>query len=270
MYKISEHKEEIITHLIQNLIWMPITAVIPIFLALTKNILSNEFSSKNIFSSTNILILCSMAIIIISYSFIKKSTINKQEQNHDLLFSKFRANSMVAELSFENREKLTSKITYEMNVLSNISEIKRTITWTGSQYVGTTLSNENGNYSLVDSKRDFSPHEIKILLNSEKKNGDFVRFTTETNVLDTNHEMSPHYSFMVKYQIDELILHVVAPAHLLKNVKRAIYADVAKEIPIGEAYSLAGENIGNLVRYTYRIPNPTFLYNYFIEWEFTN
>lgn len=158
-----------------------------------------------------------------------------------------------------------------MNVLSNgISEVKRNITWTGSEYIQTTISNTNGDYSLVDSNRKFSPHTIKILFNSEKNNGDFVRFTTNTKVLDTKHEMAPHYSFMVKYQIDELVLHIVAPANLIKNVKKAVYADVAKEIMVEKPTILPCENVGNLVRYTYRIPTPTFLYNYFIEWEFTD
>lgn len=271
MYKMSEHKDEIVTHIIKNLIWAPIAAIIPIVFALIKNILADIKESKNILTITNILIIVSIVIMVFLFIFLRRLVSNNDNGKNDLLFSEFRAKTMEAELSFTNRENLMSKITYKMNVLSNgVSEMKRSITWTGSEYIKTTLSNTNGDYSLVDSNRKFSPHTIKILFNSEKNSGDFVRFTTNTKVLDTNHEMSPNYSFMVKYQIDELILHVVAPENLIKNVKKAVYADVAKEIVIEKPTDLQGENIGNLVRYTYRVPTPSFLYNYFIEWEFTN
>lgn len=272
MYKISKYKDEIITYVIKNLIWAPIAAIIPIGFALWKNILLNIKKSEKFFTTTNILIILSITIMVILFILLKiNNNPNIYNGKNDLLFSKFRAKKMEAELYFENRENLTSKVTYQMNVLSNgVSEIKRSITWTGSEYISTTIENTNEDYSLFDSNRKFSPHIIKILFNSEKNRGDFVRFTTNTRVSDKNHEMTPHYSFMVKYQIDELILHIVVPKNLVKNVKKAIYADVAREILIEKPTIIIGETIGNFVRYTYKVENPTFLYNYFIEWEFTN
>lgn len=279
-YKLSEHKDEIITHIIKNSIWALIVTIIPMIIALTKSISKDINENKAFLSSESLWIILSIVVMIIIYLLLKifllDRYLSQKEELHktknDLLFSKFRAKTMEAELYFENRETLNSKITYKMNVLSTnpINKIERTITWTGSEYVETTISNSNGDYSIIDSKRKFSPHIIKILFNSEKSNGDFVRFSTNTKVLDTNHEMSPHYSFMVKYQIDELVLHVVAPINLITNVNKAVYADVAKEIVVEKPKKIQGEIIGNFIRYTYRIPTPTFLYNYFIEWEFTN
>lgn len=233
-----------------------------------QSIWKDKKENEKFLFSTSFWIVLSIVIIVVGIFLFKQW----HKTQNDVLFSKFRAKTMEAELCFEDRETLVSKVTYKMNVLSTnpVSSIERSITWTGSEYVKTTISNMNGDYSIVDSNRKYSPHIIKILFNSEKSNGDFVRFSTNTRVLDTNHEMTPHYSFMVKYQIDELILHVVAPENLIMNVKTAVYADVAKEIVVERPKMIKGEAKGNIVRYTYKIPTPTFLYNYFIEWEFTN
>lgn len=268
-YKLLDHKDEIITHLIKNLIWTPIAAILPMSIALVKSIFDTVKSQENkFFTSTNILIVLSILLLIGLFFFLKMSI---EETKEKALSSKFRAELMDAELTFDTREKITSKLTYNMTALvNNITEIERLITWTGSKYIKTSIEDTNGDYSLVDSNRKISPHPIKISFNPEKNSGDFVKFTTVTSVEDGDKEMSPHYSFMVKYQIDKLVLHVVAPRGLIKNVKKAVYADTGREIIVEKPSSIRSENVGNLVRYTYEIENPTFLYNYFIEWEFTN
>lgn len=279
-YNPFDHLDEIITHLIKNLVWLPIAAIVPMIVAIGKNIIEIiKIPDGSFFTWTNVLILLSILILIALCLFLKISVVNKiQKQQEEIdkskenaLSSDFRAKSMEAELCFENREKITSRITYNMVALKNsITEIVRPITWTGSSYIGTTIEETNDDYTLIDSTRKISPHRIKILFNNEKNNGDFIKFTTVTSVEDGNHEMSPHYSFMVKYQIDELVLHVVAPPNLIKKVTKSVYADTAKVIQVEKPTAISKENVANLVRYTYKIKNPTFLYNYFIEWEFTN
>ncbi len=178
---------------------------------------------------------------------------------------------MEAELVFNDRVNIESKLTYDMEVLKDgISKIQREIIWSGTKYNGTQLLEAPRGYTISDSKRKQSPYLHTVYFNEEKKPGDSVNFVTSTSISDDGEEMSPVYSFMVKYQIDELVLHVVAPPGLITNVKKAAYADRGREINVIKPATITKENIGNLVRYTYSIKNPTILYNYFIEWEFTN
>ena len=56
---------------------------------------------------------------------------------------------------------------------------------------------------------------------------------------------------------------------IIRNVKKAVYADTAREICVCRPENIKCENVGNLRKYVYEIENPDLLYNYFIEWEFT-
>lgn len=279
-YNLNEHKDEIITHIIKNLIWFPIAATIPLVIKLI-NILNVNIKNKSEYITfSNILIMFSILLsitsIIISFSILKNkekhaskeiSSGEKEELSFDYRFS-----SIIAELTFDdNRKNITSTVDYKMTVLAeSVKELKREIIWSGSKYNGTKITRKNGDYELIDSDRTNSPYPYSIVFDSEKKRGDKIEFTTETHVIDEDLEMMPHYSFMAKYQIDKLVIKVVAPNNIIKNVKKSVYADRAKEICIEHPKKIEADPVRDLVRYTFEISNPTLLYNYFIEWEFTN
>lgn len=283
-FNISEHKDEIILHIIKNLIWIPIAAIIPLVNKLLNILRDNIIIHSEYITFSNILIVISVLLsaisIITSIYLLKKNNkaINKEVNSEKIDNKKeeiscdYRFSSIVAELTFDdNRKNITSTIAYKMTVLAeSVNELKRDIVWSGSKYNGTKLTNKNGDYELLDSDRNHSPYPYSIVFNSEKKRGDKIEFTTETSVVDENLDMLPQYSFMAKYQIDKLIIRVIAPRNMIKNVKKSVYADRAKGICIESPQGIGAEYVRNLVRYTYEITNPTLLYNYFIEWEFTN
>lgn len=279
-YNIKEHKDEIITSIIKNLIWAPIAALIPIGYNLINTLYLNIKNGSDLFTVSNILIaiclLLSVTSIIIciklSCKYRKKSSSEDPSSIQDSISSDFRFSTIVAELIFDdNRINITSTIDYNMTVLAeSVTELKRDLIWSGAKYKGTKLVEMNGAYDLIDSDRESSPFPYIIAFNTEKKRGDLITCKTETQVVDENYNMMPVYSFMVKYQIDKLVLRVIAPKGMIKNVKQAVYADRAKEIQVKQPVNIVPEYIRNLVRYTYEIDMPSLLYNYFIEWEFTN
>lgn len=284
LYNIVDHKDEIITHILKNLIWFPIATLIPLVYNLIELLRENLTGQSQYITFLNALIAVSVLLSIVSIALcihmLKKSDERKKERQkkekannaYDELSCDYRFSSIIAELTFDDdRKHVTSTIGYKMTVLAeSVTELKRDIIWSGSKYNGTKIIYKNGDYELIDSDRDHSPYPYTIIFNSEKKRGDIIEFKTETSVADENLDMIPQYSFMVKYQIDKLIIRVIAPKNMIKNVKKSIYADRAKEICIATPKTITEDRVRDLVRYTYEITNPTLLYNYFIEWEFTD
>ncbi len=269
--KIIDYFEQIKVNIISNIVWYIITSIIadiallvPLVVKIIKN--STIPLYAYILAGVSIALLI-IIIVLLTILLMRNSSDKKASLELDFKFS-----SITAEMTFDdNRKDITSSIDYKMQVLANeISELKRQLIWTGSEYHGTKLVQKNGNYEVEDSTRTSSPYPYCIKFNEKKKRGAIVEFKTETSVTDGNLSMFPVYSFMVKYQIDVLTLRIIAPKGMIKNVKKVVYADSGREVCVEEPIELEGETIRNLVRYTYTIPNPVLLYHYFIEWEFTN
>lgn len=268
-WKFTEHKDEIITSIVKNFIWGIIATCASLLTLVLKNVFI--YISKGILSAFDIVTIILLIFALICLS-IEQKSLKPQDKSYEL-FKQFHAKEMEAELYFESRESLLSRITYQLTVSSPnpIDSIHRSLTWTGNQYNGTTLIDTNGNYTIEDSVRKASPYEFVINFNEAKTNGSFIKFTTETSVSDDDHDMNPHYSFMIKYQIDRLTLHITVPTklNLIKNVRASVYADVAREIIVKQPTTVIGERVGSFTRYTYTFESPTFLHNYFLEWDFT-
>lgn len=291
-YKISEHVDEIKTNIISNICWYAISFLfgniclwIPLIKGIydlivkkTQHIPTYAFSLAGI-SIILLILLIVILIFLLAHSYSINNTAKQPSDEetetideHSDLSLDYKFRSIIAEMTFDdNRMDITSTIDYKMTVLSEeVTELKRQLIWSGSEYQGTKLIQMNGNYSIEDSTRTSSPYPYTIKFNDKKKRGDTIEFKTETSVVDGNLSMLPMYSFMVKYQIDVLVLQIIAPKGMLKNVQKVVYADSAREICVEHPTELCGENIRDLVRYTFKIKNPTLLYHYFIEWEFTN
>lgn len=307
-YNIADHKDEIITHIIKNLIWVPIAALIPIGFTILnvvyQNVKSNTTSYDIVFLIGFGILVLIMIIIIICYikatikteelqNIIKecerdlemrKAEISNLESNLKNLMSEIekyhlkdlsfevKFSAVTATLEFKNgRNEIISTLDYDMIVLAeSISQLSRDIIWSGTSYNGTKLIEKDGDYELIDSDRTGSPYPYRIIFKSPLKKGNRVHFKTETIVSDSTLTMIPMYSFMVKYPTEKLTLKIIAPDSLIKNVKKAIYVDRAQELCLEKPSALAVERIMHgWSGYTYNISNPSMLYNYFIEWEFT-
>ena len=284
-YNLADHKDEILTNIIKNLIWAPIAAIIPIIWKLLNTLYNKIASTAGIFTWENILsivaILVSFVTIIINIFSLKRKNLaetKKKDAEHIMdeenviknFEPDYRVSSLTAEMTFNSRTEITSCIDCKMVVLAkSVTELNRDLIWSGSEYKGTKLVERNGPYEIIDSNRAQSPYPYTIVYNEEKKRGDKVEFKTETSVVDGKLDMSPVYSVMVKYQIDELIIRVVAPRNMLKHVNKVVYADRGRQIRVTVPEPAKKEDVGPYSSYTFAENNPTLLYNYFLEWEFT-
>lgn len=270
-------KSKIMVNVLSNTIWL---AIYPVVTAIIACVVS--FFKKNSFAI--ILSVCSLALsVIILIIVIKHMLIEKKRKEDDRKEEKvveldkptivphFKASSIEAEFYFANREKMESRISYDMQLTCpSMREYARDLLWSGSEYYGTVLSADSkGDYEIDENPGPQSPHDYIIKFKSEKRLGDPIKFKTITNVGDTAHIMKPYFSYAVVYQIDTLTLRVSAPKGLIKDVKKAVYADRGREIIVGSPEKIKMQNVGNLEVYTATYKNPTLFYNCFIEWKFT-
>lgn len=286
MYKISEHKDEIITHIIKNAIWLPIASLVPIFLSFVGNIIKN---GNNIDKFTIIALSASVGMSIISISVslkIKKHNSNESSNDREseesvescadapnnlkiTPITNVRIESVDTELNFESRTSIVSTLTY--NMIANEDDVKyfeKELIWSGKEYNGTKLIDKDGNYELELFDSNDSIHKYRVKFLDNKNRQEKIYFKLETKVGDSGCTMQPISSYMVKHQIDSLTIRVVVPPNLIKNVKKSIYADMARQVPIGERKMVVKRTIAGRECYEVTIPNPTILYRYFLEWEF--
>lgn len=285
MYKISEHKDEIITHIIKNIIWLPIVSLVPIFLSFVGNVIKN---GNNIDTFTIIALSVSVIMSIISLMVslkIKKQNFNGSYNEEETVEScaevsnnlkitpitNVRIKSVDTELNFESRTSIVSTLTY--NMVANEDDVKyfeKELIWSGKEYNGTKLIDKDGNYELELFDSNDSIHKYRVNFLDNKYCQDKIYFKLETKVGDSTCTMQPISSYMVKHQIDSLTIRVVVPPNLIKNVKSSIYADISRQIPIGKSINVPKKIIARKEFYEITIPNPTMLYRYFLEWEFIN
>ncbi len=279
-YNIRDHKDEIITHVIKNLVWIPIAASMPIIYHIAQMLLI-QYSNMN--NYTIILAIISLIISIISivltiYQYRKNNYSKSQEndicenKNCIVPINNFRITSVDCELCFENIERndITSTLSYDMIANSDgIEYFEKELIWTGETYINTDLIESNGNYKLELFDSNNSIHKYRIYFSEPLKCQDRVTFKLVTKVSDSNLSMQPINSYTVKHQIDNLIIRVVAPPNCIKNVKRSMYADMTRQLPIGESTNIQKKTIARKECYETTFPTPTISHRCFVEWEFT-
>lgn len=276
--------KSIIINLISNFIWEILISMYASFSLAERitNVLTFSLSPYNLNSTFLIFVLFIVieSIIISITIIIKTKSNNKQEElqndgtideTKNEIMLKCKCEKIVAEMIFNDRENIQSKIEYNMHVLADsVQEINKQVIWTGNTYKGTKIISSDEPYELIDSDRKQSPYPYKIVFNPPKLRGDSIRFKTETLVVDDKHNMSTIYSFMVKYQTDKLVLRLIVPKNLVEHVTKSAYADLVKDVCIEHPKLIPPEEIGNNIVYNYEIDNPILLHNYFIDWIFTN
>ncbi len=268
MDRLKKHISAIVDGIITNIIWIPLISLISSILSLAASIYNNKKMEMSALNFYNILIAIIIVLLILLLFVLYKYKTKHADEN---TWVKFKAKNIEAELYFDTRTNITSTLTYDLVVLSEgEEEIKRSVIWTGSDYLETKLTQMDGDYTLIDANRKQSPYDYIINFGRVKMRGETIHFQTKTDVRDDNESMSPVYSFMIKYQIDTLKLKVVAPKNLIHKVTKASYVDRLRDIALEPQMPLRGETIGNnLICYSYTFNNPTLFHNYFIEWEFT-
>lgn len=279
-YNIKKHKDEIITHIIKCVVWLPIASLLALIGAIIKTILDAYRNSE--YSNNNIVILglisCVISILSIIINLIsikrKKEISNKEntkQENGVVPINNFRINSVVDELLFTDRINIKSTLHYEMTANEdNIEYFEKELTWSGKKYYGTKLLRANGDYELEMFDSTESIHKYRVNFHNQIKCQDKLSFDLETEVSDDELKMLPISAYMVKHQIDELTIRVVVPLNCIKNVKKAIYLDMHRQLPVGNPIPLRKKMIAGKECYEFTVQNPTISHRYFIEWEFTN
>lgn len=273
-YNIKEHKDEIITHVVKNIIWLPIAATIPLINAVIGSLKQNFFTQDSVFvivlSVLSFLLSLLAVLIALKDPFKKKHNKSVTNESAILPIALFRVKSVETELFFENRTDITSTVSYDLIANEDgVRYFQKEIIWSGQDYFGTDLVECNGNYSFEITDNNNSLHTYKVLFNDPVKCQDNIKFKTVTKVADSTSKMQPVSSYMVKHQIDLLTIRVVVPRGLIKNVRKSIYADLARQVKIEPSSVVDKKNIGSNDVYEITIKNPTLLYRYYLEWEFT-
>lgn len=280
-YKIAEHKDEIITNLINNLIWVPIALLTPTVIKTIKSIWEKAIE-KNFFTLSTIFDVISVVCALISlgvviYDKIKKhskdsgDTKKSQSLQGIVPIANFRIKSLEAEFFIKSEKEMISTLDYCLIANEDgIESFEKDIIWTGKKYHGTKLiSSSNDKFELVTTSQNDSYCTYKVLFNEEIKCQREISFKLETTVSDEGKTMLPYYAYTVKHQIDKLTLRVVVNKDYIKRVKHSVYLDALRQMKVCDSKSLPSKKMGDYVFYEYTINNPTLLYRYFIEWEFT-
>lgn len=267
-YNIREHKDEIITHIIKSLIWLVITSLISVAITVLKFI-KNDPTLLLIF----LYIGLGANIILFVYNIISliQALKNSNKTSSITPLTDFRITCVETELDFTDREHVVSTLFYDMIAIGDSVEyFEKEMIWTGDKIQDTTIEQDNKDCELKLFNSDNSLRKYRIVFKSKLARQEPIHFKLKTLASDNQHMMLPISSYMVKHQIDKLIIRVVAPPNLLKNVKKSIYADLSRQIQIGQSEEVPLKVIAQKDCYEITIDNPTLLYRYFLEWEFTN
>lgn len=295
-YKLSEHKDEIITALINNIIWVPVTLLAPsavkIAKTLVEKILTNEsFEISTLIDIFSIIgIVFSIVVFICDYIFKYKKKNKKEnpqddsnsdsdsDQNNSNSVIKglepienFRIKSLDAEFFIKSEKEMISTLDYCLVAKKDgIEYFEKDFIWTGKECHGIELVDpSNSNYELVVTSKNNSYCTYRVLFNEEIKHQNELKFKLKTTVSDEGKTMMPYYAYTVKHQIDVLRLRVVVNRNSIRRVKHSVYLDALRELKVGESTEIKRKIVGNYDCYEISINNPTLLYRYFIEWEFT-
>lgn len=278
-YDIKKHKDEIITSIIQNLIWIPVVAIVTIILNVIKS-LYNNFTTANKLPEY-IIILAIIAIILSAVSiffcfslYIKNKKQQKTSSNNEtiapIITTNVRIENVSAELLFKTREDIESSLEYHLIANEdNVEYFEKEIIWTGKEYHDTELIEKDGNYEFKLLNNNETLHTYRVNFLDKIHISDQMNFKILTKVSDTDHSMLPINSYMVKHQINSLIIRVVTPKGLIKNVWGSVYIDLYRKIKVGNSVSVQKREIGHQEYYEITFPTPTITHRYCIEWEFT-
>lgn len=182
--------------------------------------------------------------------------------------SNIKYNKMMLSLTYNANIDIINERHVELEVIGEpINHIEKEITWTGSEYLGSEVSDESNEFSIIDSERKTSPYRYIVEFNKSILKGERAKYTVKTKVSDADNEMQPFLSHTVKNPTDELIIKLVVPKKTIGNVKGRIYRDTGREIPVNVNIPLNKEEESEKEIFIYSIKNPNLFFTYCIEWD---
>lgn len=230
----------------------------------TKELIVPIYGWILLFVSLLIAVGCITSCIVFSIRKSKRPVFPK-------ILSDVKYEKIVLELYFKDRDNIYVNRDIRFVVLRDKMEgLRKSFTWTGSGYKSTVLIDAPPEYEIIEYKEKQPRQSYDVKFDSTKTRGDIVEYKTKTDLEDREHKMKPVLSYLVKGSIAYLELRVTAPKGLLKDVRFLISADTAAEIPLANPILISPKNVGDLEAYEYIVKKPNLLYNYQMEWKFTN
>lgn len=201
-----------------------------------------------------------------------KDVISNRAQNDESVYNNIEYNSLYLELKFETRTDIEFKQNAEVKVKANqLSELPKTMCWTGSSYDRTTINDDEGKYTLIDEKLGDGMYRIVIKPKCECKSGKKFKYSITSYLKDSKSIMNPMLSYHARSFTKNLKLcvkfnkeHFNEAPHGLKINK---YADIDKNL-LFESEEIKIINEENYYIVEENIEKPYLLYTYAIEWDF--
>lgn len=185
------------------------------------------------------------------------------------IVSDIKYKKMELTLAYKTKEDIISIREVELEVTGEpINHIEKEIIWTGNEYKGTQLLENEEGFSLEDSTRKISPYKYKILFNKSVMKGESVKYKLKTVTSDMTEDMQPFFSHTIKNPTDKLLISVEFPIDTVEQVEAQEFRDSGREIPIGKAKKTKVTKQENMEKYIYEIENPKLLNTYSISWVF--
>ena len=201
-----------------------------------------------------------------------KDVISNRAQNDESVYNNIEYNSLYLELKFETRTDIEFKQNAEVKVKANqLSELPKTMCWTGSSYDRTTINDDEGKYTLIDEKLGDGMYRIVIKPKCECKSGEEFKYSITSYLKDSKSIMNPMLSYHARSFTKNLKLcvkfnkdHFNEEPHGLKINK---YADIDKNL-LFESEEIKIIDEENYYIVEKNIEKPYLLYTYAIEWDF--
>ena len=215
-------------------------------------------------------IICVSVLFIDSVLCIYYFYTKKKRPVFPTITSDYQVESAEFELYFRDRTHIINKTSTQIIALKDeVKELVYNMMWTGQTYKKSELiSGADRGIKLIDSTRSSSPHKISIQFNRPLSRYNKEKIEFHTHVEDKDQLMLPFYSKVIKSQMDQMTIRVVAPVGLLKNVNYLITADQAREIILEKPKELPCKKIGEYEVYEQQVSKPELLHFYVISWSF--
>lgn len=229
------------------------------------------FNSGKIFSFQNFIILiCIVTLVSLTFKVFYLDKNNICKPNFPALTVDYKYKKVEVNLHFITREKMTYEANYYIQALKETSYIKRNYSWTGDEIKELPIISRSQKISNVELLKDScirKTYLVKFVTPLQK--GQEISFSLKYNLSDIKKQMDAYLKHTVLNPTEKIILRIIVPKNLIRNLVKCVYADEMTEIRLiaPEELSIFRET-DDLLIYEWEILKPSLLYNYQIIWEF--
>jgi len=227
------------------------------------------FMSNKIFSFRNSIIL--IYIISVVIFIVKIFYVDRNNKPHfPKLTIDYKYKDVETELNFISKEKAVYTSTYNIIALKELSYVKRSHYWSGDEIKELPMVYDSGNIHDIELlKSHYGRIDILIRFVIPIQVNQNIKFTIKYNLSNLKKEMEPFLRHTVNNPTEKVLLRLVVPNNLVKNVIKCIYADSTYSIELCKPEKLCiFRQIDGFSIYEWEILKPSLLYYYLIKWEF--